>query len=139
MKNSETEELPKLSIERNPLFLLLLVALSGLLILTNYFLFKAMNPWGFLMLIPASFIPFQTLWMLLRPFAQVYADRVEIKNSLFSNKLLHFIDIKKISSDKKGKLYVTYKDDEVERLNLYGIRKAHQNLLKTEIEKKISA
>ncbi|MCC6371291.1 MAG: hypothetical protein IT236_09830 [Bacteroidia bacterium] len=137
MKNSETEELPRLNLERDRRFLATLVLLCAILGYVDYLLFNAFNPLGFLVLIPAGLLSFQTLWLLLRPFAEVFDDRFEIKQSLFSNKINHFIDIKKVSENKKGELFITYKDDEVEKLKLFGIRKADIALLKEEIEKNI--
>lgn len=139
MKNYEEIEIPKLNIERNPLFLAIFGGIGLILAYFDYYLFNTFNPWGFLVLIPASAICFQTLWFLLHPFALVFNDRVEIKYSLFKNKLWQFIDIKKITEGKDGKLYITYKDGEVDRLNLRGIKKAHLPLLKSEFEKQITA
>jgi hypothetical protein len=47
--------------------------------------------------------------------------------------------LKKITEGKDGKLYITYKDGEVDRLNLRGIKKEHLPLLRNELEKKITA
>jgi hypothetical protein len=138
VKNSEEIETPQLNIERDPLMLLIIVVVSVGLVISDYLLFKAFNPWGFFVLLPASILSFQALWLLLHPFALVFDNRFEIKHSLFSNKMHHFIDIKKLSVAKDGKLYITYKDDEVEPLKLFGIRKSHIELLKSEIEKRIT-
>ena len=95
MRNVEKEQLPLLNIERSPLFLAITVAFSALLVLFAYKLFEAMNPWGFLVMVPAVLVTFQTAWWLLNPFAEVYDNRVEIKQSLFHDKIRFFVDIQK--------------------------------------------
>jgi hypothetical protein len=138
VKNSNEDEPARLNIERDPLLLLALTILCAGLAYLDYFLFKAVNPLAFLVMIPAAILSFQVLWLFLHPFALVFENRFEIKHSLFSNKMHHFIDIKKLS-ESKGKWYITYTDDDIERLNLFGIKKAHVELLKAEIEKQIAA
>lgn len=137
MKNSEEYETPKLNIERDPLLLLALTVLSAGLVLWDYLLFSAINPWGFLLMVPAAILSFQVLWLFLHPFALVFDNRFEIKHSLFSNKMHHFVDIKKLS-ESGGQLYITYTDDDIEKLNLFGIRKSHLDLLKAEIQSHIA-
>jgi len=97
-----------------------------------------MNPLGFILLMPTSLISFQTLWFFLNPFALVYDDKILIKHSLFQSKEWYYIDILKITLNKKGKLFVTYKDGELVKLNSFGIKPSHLDLLKNEIEKRIS-
>jgi hypothetical protein len=97
-----------------------------------------MNPWGFIVLVPGSIFSFQSLWWLLHPFALVFHDKIEIKQSLLHHKYRFFVDIKKISEGKSGKLYITYNDDEMEELNLFGIKTPHKGLLKTEMEQKVA-
>src|SRR4051812_32243148 len=88
-----------------------------------WFLLKDVNPAGLMMLVPAAFALYYTIWLFLNPFALFYEGRVEIKQTLFHNQQRFFIDIKKVSHDSKGHLYITYNDDEVEKLNLSGIKK----------------
>ena len=138
MRNDKKEEIPLANIERNPLVVLFSVILSGALAYVTFQLFIAMNPWGFLMMAPAAMICFQTLWLLLNPFAIVFEDKLEIRQSFFHNKDCYFIDIKSIARNKKGKIYITYHDDEIERINLLGIKTSHVELLKSEVEKRIT-
>jgi len=86
-------------------------------------------------MIPAAILSFQSLWFLLHPFAIIFEDKIEIKQTLFQYKEHYFIDIKKITENKKGRLFITYKDDEVEPIRLFGIKTGHIQLLKKEIEK----
>lgn len=138
MKNIKKEEIPRLNIERNPLFLLISVLISAFIVFLGYQLLKDVNPLGFLVLIPGSVLSFQSLWWLLNPFALVFDDRLEIKQSLLHHKYRYFVDVKKISASKKGKLYLTYNDDEIEVLNLFGIKSSQISLLKAEMERSIS-
>lgn len=135
----EKEEKVLLHIERDPLFLLTSVLISGGIVFAGYQLLKAVNPWGFIVLIPGGIFSFQTVWWLLNPFGLVFADKIEIKQSLLHHRYRYFVDLKKVSVSKKGKLIVTYTDDNMEAMNLFGIKAAHLMLLKTEMEKSISA
>ena len=88
-------------------------------------------------MIPAGAMAFQTLWFILNPFAILFEDRLEVKHSLFKNKQVYFVDLKKLSEGKKGRYYITYMDDELEPLNLFGIKKSQVTLLKNEFNKQI--
>lgn len=138
MKNIEKEEIALVNIERSPLFLLIAVLISLLIVLYGYILLKDVNPLGFLVMIPGSILSFQALWWLLHPFARVFADKIEIKQSLLHHKYRYFVDVKRISESKKGVIYITYNDDEMEALNLFGIKSSQVPLLKSELEKFVS-
>lgn len=138
MKSDKKEEVPLVNIERNPLFLLASVLLTGIIVFYAYSLLKAVNPWGFMVMIPAAVLAFQSLWWLLNPFAEIYPDRIEIKQSLFHDKIRYFVDLKEINGTKKQVLYITYNDEESEALNLFGIKSSHITLLKSEMEKYVS-
>lgn len=92
-----------------------------------------------MMMIPAAILFFQCLWWIVNPFAMIFENRLEIKYSMFSGREIYFTDIKKITENKRGKLFVVYTDDEAEPLNLFGIRTSHLSLLKSEMEKQIAA
>ena len=134
----EKEEKPLQHIERSPLFLSISVLISAIIVFFGYTLLKNVNPWGFIVLIPGSILSFQSLWWLLHPFAIVFEDKIEIKQSLLHHKYRYFVDLKRISESKKGKIYITYNDDEMEGLNLFGIKPSHVSLLKSEMEKSVS-
>lgn len=138
MKNSNDYEVPLLNIERSVGSMILIIIISSIISYFAYYLLAQINPWGFLVMVPAAIFSFQSLWMLLNPFAHVFEDRIEIKQSLFSNKLWYYVDIKSISENSKGVIYVKYKDDEVEPMKLRGIKPSHLELLKSEISKRIS-
>jgi hypothetical protein len=135
VRKKEVDQVPILNIERNPIFLITSVVISALIVYFGFSLLKSVNPWGFIVMIPAAILSFQSLWFLLNPFAIIFEDRIEIKQTLFQYKEHYFIDIKKITENKKGRLFITYKDDEVEPIRLFGIKTGHVQLLKKEIEK----
>jgi len=137
VKNIEKEETPLQYIERNPIFLLISVGISVLIILIGYTMLKNMNPWGFIVLVPGAILSFQSVWWLLHPFALVFEDKIEIKQSLLHHKYRYFVDLKRVSESKKGKIYITYNDDEMEALNLFGIKASHVSLLKSEMERSV--
>lgn len=134
----EKEEKVIKHIERNPLFLSISILISASIVFMGYNMLKNMNPWGFIVLVPGSILSFQSLWWLLHPFALVFEDKIEIKQSLLHHKYRYFVDLKRISESKKGKIYITYNDDEMEGLNLFGIKPSHVSLLKSEMERSVS-
>jgi len=137
------EEIPLVNIERNPLVLLSSLVLTvGLCYLTFSTLFAKevsdVNPIAFLLFVPTTIVLFQTLWYLLNPFAIIFEDKVEIKLSLFHNKFWFYNDLKKVSDLKNGKLAIFYNDNEIEKLNLLGIKSSHKSLLREELNKQIN-
>ncbi len=154
MKNSDLFEPPLTNIERAPSILILHVLLSVVL---DYFVFRFftasnagldyvqvigfnihMSIWGFLLVTPAALLTFQSLWLILNPFALIYKDRVEFRYSLFGNRRRYFTDIKKVVKAKDGKTYLIFTDDEAEPLKLFGIRKSHISLLMQELDKQMA-
>ncbi len=139
MRNKEKEEIPLVNIERNPMILVGAIALSALSAYAAYTQLKAFSPWGFVLAAPALMLFFQALWFMLNPFAIVFEDKLEIKQTFFHHKDCYFIDIKQISLSKEGKVFITYRDDEIERLNLFGIKASHAGLMKNEVEKLVNS
>lgn len=137
MKNSEIIRQPLVNIERSPLFVLVALALSALMVYFTYRLFVAINPWGFIAMVPTAVAAFQSLWFLLHPYALVYDDCVEYKQSLFSNRMSYYTDIQKVNKSKNNRLYITFTDGDQEEIPLFGIKSSHIDLLKAEIEKRI--
>lgn len=139
MRNKEEEGTPLVNIERNPLVLLLSVIVTAAVGYYNIQLFRDVNPLGFIIMTPTLLLFIQTLWLLLTPFAIIYENKIEIRQSFFHQKARYFIDLKQIDENKKGKVFIVYNDDEVEFLNLIGIRNSHVALLITEIQKFVTA
>ena len=134
MKNAEKEEVPLAFINRSPLLLAISILSSFVLVYFNYLLFKAVNPWGFIMIIPTGFVLFQSMWLLLNPFAYIFETKFAIKQSLFHIKERYFIDIKQVGLSPKGHLIVVYNDDETELIHLFGIHNRKRLEFKANIE-----
>jgi hypothetical protein len=142
VKKTRKEEVPLMSIERNPLFLIISLLLTvGMAYLTFQNLFAKevldINPLSFFLFVPTLVIFFQTMWYLLNPFAYIYEDKFEIKRSMFHNQFWHFVDIKKVGEIKNGKFNIQYNDDEVEPLKLFGVRRSDLPKFREEIIKKV--
>ena len=128
-----------MNIDRDPKLLAMSVLISALIVYTGYQLLVKMNGWGFILMIPGTILSFQSIWLLMNPFALIYADKIEIKQSLMRHKYRYFVDLKKIARDKKGKVIITYNDDEVEALNLFGVKTSQVDLFVSEISKSVQA
>jgi len=138
VRNKEKDEIALVNIDRHPLVLLGSIALSTVLDYFSYTFILDLNPWGFVIMIPATFLSFQTIWLLLTPYAMLFDDKLEIKRTLFSNKMLFFTDVKKVGNVKKGSLFISYNDDEVDKINLFGIKGSQVDTLRSELEKHVS-
>lgn len=138
MRNKEKDEIALINIDRNPLVLLLSIGISTILDYLAYTFILDLIPWGFVLLIPAVFLSFQTIWLLLTPYAMIFDDKLEIKRTLFSNKMLFFVDVKKVGTVKNGSLFISYNDDEVSKINLFGIKPSQVNTLRSELEKHVT-
>lgn len=127
MKNKEQkeEEVILLNIERHVGILVLIALLSALDFYYVYTLYLKISPWIFVAAIPGMVLGFQLLWLGLHPFAIVLEDRFEINQSFIHRKQRYFIDIKQVSPAKGNYFYITYHDDEVEKIGVFGIRPAH--------------
>jgi hypothetical protein len=142
VKKTRIEEVPLASIERNPLFLLISALLAaGLVFLTFQTLFNKevwqIEPLSFFLFVPTLVVSFQALWYMLNPFAYVYADKFEIKRSIFQTKFRHFVDIKNVGEVKGANFNIQYNDDEVERLNMFEVKTSHRTLLREEVKKRV--
>lgn len=139
MRNREEEGTPLVNIERHPLVLIIFIAATAGLAWFNFELFKVKNPLGFIMIAPTTILFIQTLWLLLTPFAMIFEDRLDIRQSFFHQKRRYFADLRQAAINKDGKFFVVYHDDEVERINLFGIRNSHVSLLKQELDRSLNS
>ena len=128
MKNEKDE--PKEYFERN----ILLVISVGLDWLTVKLLIEV-NPWGMFAGIPGLILTLQSLWLIVNPYAIVYEDRFEIKQSLFYNKEFYFLDSKDATINSS--LRLVYNDDDQEKIPLFGIRGTHKPLFFKKLQEKI--
>lgn len=133
MKNEKDE--PKEYFERNILLVIIITALSLGLDYMAVHLLMNVNPWGTALAIPGLVLTLQALWLIVNPYAIVYADRFEVKQSLFYNKLFYFLDAKDAKLNSNLKLI--YNDDEQEKIPLLGIRGAHKSLFLKKLKENI--
>ncbi len=56
---------------------------------------------------------------------------------MFQNKFWFYVDIKKVSDLNNGVLKITYNDNEIEKINLFGIKPSHKALLREELNKQV--
>ncbi|HRG02518.1 MAG TPA: hypothetical protein PKZ75_15500 [Bacteroidia bacterium] len=137
MKNKEEE--PKEYFERS-ILLVATVAISGLLI--DWFSIKMLldvNPWGSATAIPGLVITLQALWLIVNPYAVVYEDRFEIKQSLLYNKEFYYLDAKSINSKSSMSFNLVYNDGDFDKLPLLGMRASHKEKFKARLTEKINA
>lgn len=133
MKNKDEE--PKEYFERSVL-LVATVAISGVLL--DWFSIKMLldvNPWGSATAIPGLILTLQALTLIVNPYAIVYEDRFEIKQSLLYNREFYFLDFR--GFDKTSKKLV-YNDGDLENLPLLGMRASHKKLFKAKLAEKIN-
>ena len=133
MKNKDEE--PKEYFERS-ILLVATVAISGVLL--DWFSIKMLldvNPWGSATAIPGLILTLQALTLIVNPYAIVYEDRFEIKQSLIYNREFYFLDF--TGFDEKSKKLV-YNDGDTENLPLLGMRASHKKLFKARLAEKIN-
>ena len=133
MKNKDEE--PKEYFERS-ILLVATVAISGVLLdLFSIKMLLDVNPWGSATAIPGLILTLQALTLIVNPYAIVYEDRFEIKQSLLYNREFYFLDFR--GFDEKSKKLV-YNDGDTENLPLLGMRASHKKLFKARLAEKIN-
>jgi hypothetical protein len=108
--------------ERDWVVLTIHLILTVVLCYLCYYYISIVSPIGFVIGVPASIVSFQTLWIVLNPYALVYDNRIEIKSSIFGSKTWYLIDIQKVSEENKKTFSITYNDEDTEKIKCYGIR-----------------
>jgi hypothetical protein len=135
----EKEEQALLFLERNLPMLSLNILVSGLLCYASYFYLKAFNPLGFVIGVPATIWSFQTLWLVLNPYAMIFEDKIEIKKSLFKNQIIYFVDIKIIGPLVKNAFEIEYNDGDKLPITLTGIKPSDAQKLRDKFEEHVKA
>jgi hypothetical protein len=133
VKNKDEE--PKEYFERSVL-LVATVAVSGVLL--DWYSIKMLldvNPWGSATAIPGLILTLQALTLLVNPYAIVYEDRFEIKQSLVYNREFYFLDFRGFDETSKK---LVYNDGDFEKLPLLGMRASHKKLFKAKLAEKIN-
>ena len=136
MKNKDEE--PKEYFERNMLFVIILTIIAvGIDYLAIYKLINT-NPWGTLIGVPGITLTLQALWLLVNPYAIVYEDRFEIKQSLLSHKQFYYLDAKSVNNKKSNYITIVYNDNDEENISILGIKNAHKALFLKKLEDMIA-
>jgi hypothetical protein len=133
VKNKEEET--KEYFERS-IILVASVTIAGILI--DWYSIKMLldvNPWGSITAIPGLILTLQALWLIVNPYAVVYEDRFEIKQSLLYNKEFYYLDAKAMDNQSSTMIY---NDGDLEKLSLIGMRAAHKVLFKKKLSEKIN-
>jgi hypothetical protein len=131
----QKEEVPLQYFERNYGVLAIALAITLGLSYWSYIYIVDVNAWGFMIGAPAVMMVFNTLWLMLNPYAIIYEDRFEIKKSVISNKVWYFIDIHKVSELKGSGFEIVYNDQDVEFVSITGIRPSHRTELRAIVNK----
>ncbi|MBC7696107.1 MAG: hypothetical protein H7141_11745 [Burkholderiales bacterium] len=135
MKNKDEE--PKEYFERN-ILLVIITTVSALLI--DWFSIKMLldvNPWGTATAIPGLMLTLQGLWFIVNPYAVVYENRFEIKQSLIYNKEFYYLDARAIEEKKSNSFKLIYNDGDAESLPLLGMRASHKQKFRDKLNEKI--
>ncbi len=141
MKKRNEIEIPEAYFERNPLILLGSILLSGGLIGTAFYLFYYKDfyshGWALMLTPPAIISGFQTLLFILNPYALLYKDKMELKKSMFSNKVWYFNDIERVTEVSNGSFNIVYNDGEEEKMHLTGLKRSQLKALRDELHKHV--
>lgn len=135
MKNNEEE--PKEYIERNVVFVIAVLSIGLLLGWLCLYLLSEMNMWGILIGIPSIVMTLQGLWLLVNPYAIIYNDRFEIKQSLIYNNEFYYLDAKAIEGKNKTSFVMTYNDGDLKSLPLLGIRSSQKHFFLEKLKQHI--
>ena len=136
MKNKDEE--PKEYFERNMLFVITLTIIAISIDCLAIYTLKKTNPWGTLIGVPGVILTLQALWLLVNPYAIVYEDRFEIKQSLLSNKQFYYLDAKSVNNKKSNYITIVYNDNDEENISILGIKNAHKVLLLKKIKEMVA-
>jgi hypothetical protein len=141
VKKRDEIETPERYFERNPLILAGSVVLSAALIGIVFYLFFYkdfyQHGWALILTPPAIISGFQTLLLVLNPYALLYKDRMELKKHMFSNKVWYFNDIERVSEVRNDSFKIMYNDGEEEQMNLKGLKRSQLKELRDELHKHV--
>jgi hypothetical protein len=135
VKNNEDE--PKEYFERSILLVIALTAAGLFLDWFSIHLLMEVNPWGTAFAVPGLVLTLQALWLIVNPYAIVYNDRFEIKQSLLYSREFYYLDAKGVEKKNTMNLALIYNDDEREKLPLAGMRASNKELFKNKLAEKI--
>lgn len=136
MKNKEEE--PKEYFERN---ILLVTGITITALLIDWISIKMLlevNPWGTATAIPGLILTLQGLWLIVNPYAVVYDNRFEIKQTLLYNKEFYYLDAKAVDGKNSNAVHLVYNDGDTDHLPLLGMRASHKQKFKERLAEKIN-
>lgn len=136
MKNEDEE--PKEYFERNMLFVIALTIIALGIDYLAFYTLKKTNPWGVLIGVPGIILTLQALWLLVNPYAIVYEDRFEIKQSLLSHKQFYYLDAKSVNNKKSNYITIVYMDNDEENISIFGIKNDQKALFLKKIEEMVA-
>ena len=136
MKNKEDE--PKEYYERNVLLVIVVAGAGFYLDWLSMYLLLDVNPWGTATAIPGLILSLQGIWLIVHPYAIVYNNRFEIKQSLLFNKEYYYLDAKGIDGKPKNSVVLVYNDNDTESLPLLGMRQSHKQAFKNRLAEKLA-
>lgn len=129
MKKSK-EDIPLQYFERNLLIIVFFLAFTAGFGFLTYKFFLDFNPLMFVCGVPTLILSFQTLWIVLNPYAIIFEDKFELKKTAISNKQWYFVDIKNVSEITPSGFDIEYNDGEIEHISTFGIRPSHKKKLR---------
>lgn len=111
-------------------FTIVFLTITAFFAYMAYVNYKVVSPLAIIYGIPFVLFFFQSLWVVLNPYAIIYEDKFELKRSVFSNKQWYFIDIKSVSEVTGKGFKIIYNDDDEEMISTFGIRPSHKKTLR---------
>jgi hypothetical protein len=131
------EEEPKEYFERNILLVIVLTVTALAIDWLSIKMLLDVNPWGTATAIPGLMLTLQALWLIVNPYAVVYKDRFEIKQTLVYNKEFYYLDARAIEGKKSNSLELIYNDGDIDRLPLLGMRASHKQKFRQKLSDNI--
>jgi hypothetical protein len=135
VKNKEEE--PKVYFERNIALVIIITAAALTIDWLSVKMLLDVNPWGTATAIPGLMLTLQAVWFIVNPYAVVYENRFEIKQSLLYNKEFYYLDARSIDQEKSNSVHLIYNDGDAEKLPLLGMRGSHKQKFRNALNDKI--
>ena len=129
---------PKHYIERSIAFTIVTCIIAALLDWLSIYMLININPWGTLVGVPAIALTLQALWLMVNPYAIIFDDKFEIKQSLLYNREFYFLDVKNIKDKKLTSFTMVYNDDDLQSLPFLGVRQSQRKVFLTHLEQHIA-
>lgn len=129
---------PKHYIERSVSFTIIVFVVAALLDWLSIYMLININPWGTLVGVPAIALTLQALWLMVNPYAIIFDDKFEIKQSLLYNREFYYLDAKNIEDKKQTSFIMVYNDDDLQSLPLLGVKQSQRKLFLSHLQQHIA-